>query len=97
MARTLRHTAGQDDRTADRSRANGNAVVGDSETGAMAEDGPVLPNRYDARLEERIAAMRAFLSLRGPGTDSEALRLLRTAFPDLPLAERVAAFGTWKA
>jgi hypothetical protein len=51
---------------------------------------------YDPELEARIKAMRAFLDALDPGTDAEALKLLRQAFPELPLAERVAACGGWK-
>ena len=48
-------------------------------------------------LEMRVAAMRALLQSLGPVTDREALKLLRDAFPDLPLAERIEAFGRWRA
>lgn len=60
-----------------------------SETSAKAE-------AYDPELELRIAAMRAFLAALGPDSDAEALRLLRNAFPDLPLVERVTAAGDWR-
>jgi hypothetical protein len=51
---------------------------------------------YEKELEERIAGMRAFLVALEPDSDAEALRLLREAFPDLPLAERVKACAGWK-
>ena len=44
----------------------------------------------------RIAAMRALLQSLGPTSDRDALALLREAFPDLPLAERIEAFGRWR-
>lgn len=40
-----------------------------------------------------IDEMRAFLVRARPGSAADALRLLRAAFPDAPLAERVAACG----
>jgi len=52
---------------------------------------------YDGELERRIAGMRAFLAALRPDTDAEALRLLREAFPDLPLVERVNACGSWRS
>ena len=52
---------------------------------------------YDEELERRIAGMRAFLLALEPDSDAEALRLLREAFPDLPLAERVKACSGWRS
>lgn len=49
-----------------------------------------------ALLEKRIAAMRALLQSLEPCSDREALLILREAFPDLPLAERIEAFGRWR-
>lgn len=40
-----------------------------------------------------VDEMRAFLARARPGSAADALRLLRAAFPDAPLAERVAACG----
>ena len=57
---------------------------------------PKAGNGYDAELEQRIAGMRAFLLALEPDSDAEALRLLREAFPDLPLAERVTACNGWR-
>jgi hypothetical protein len=42
-------------------------------------------------LEARIAAMRLFLDHRSPESGAEALKALREAFPELPLAERLLA------
>lgn len=41
-------------------------------------------------LEVRLAAMRAVLARARPGSDAEALRILRSAFPESSLTERVA-------
>ena len=57
---------------------------------------PDAPTSYEAELERRIAGMRALLLALEPDSDAEALRLLRDAFPDLPLAERVKACAGWK-
>lgn len=63
----------------------------------MTRETPPDPSGgYERELEERIAGMRAFLAALEPGSDAEALRLLREAFPDLPLAERVKACAGWK-
>ena len=43
--------------------------------------------------ETSVADMRAFLARTRPQTPSEALRLLRAAYPDAPLGLRVAACG----
>jgi|GEM_PF-6033287 len=43
--------------------------------------------------ETSVADMRAFLARTRPQTPSEALRLLRGAYPDAPLGLRVAACG----
>jgi hypothetical protein len=51
---------------------------------------------YGAELETRIGGMRALLAAIRPGSDAEALRVLREAFPDLPLAERVSACRGWR-
>lgn len=49
--------------------------------------------RYDAALEGRIATMREALRQMRPGSDAEALRILRAAFPSSTLSERVAALA----
>jgi hypothetical protein len=51
---------------------------------------------YEEELERRIAGMRALLLALEPDSDAEALRVLREAFPDLPLAERVKACAGWR-
>lgn len=61
-----------------------------------SEKPPHADLAYEASLEARIAGMRAFLTALGPDSDAEALRALREAFPDLPLAERVKACGGWR-
>jgi hypothetical protein len=42
---------------------------------------------------DRLEAMRRHLSAARPESGNEALRILRAAFPDVPLAERVEAAG----
>ncbi len=49
----------------------------------------VLASQQDRRLGE----MRAMLARLAPQSASEALRLLRNAYPDAPLSLRVAAVG----
>lgn len=44
-------------------------------------------------LDVRIAEMRAHLARTRPASDAEALRSLRSAFPDSSLATRVAALS----
>jgi hypothetical protein len=44
-----------------------------------------------AMLDRRIADMRRLLADREPGTAASALRVLRDAFPEATLAERVRA------
>lgn len=58
--------------------------------------GNVDPAQAGDVLALRVAAMRALLNSLGPCSDREALALLREAFPDLPLAERIEAFGHWR-
>lgn len=55
-------------------------------------DLPSVPagRAYAPALEERITAMREMLDHLRPGSDAEALGLLRAAFPEVSLAERVA-------
>lgn len=43
--------------------------------------------------DDSVAEMRAFLARTRPQSPSEALRLLRIAYPDAPLGARVAACG----
>lgn len=50
---------------------------------------PGLPPAAEAG--SRLAAMRRHLEAARPASGNEALRLLRQAFPDTPLAERVKA------
>jgi len=54
---------------------------------------PFEPSRRETDLDRRIAAMRAMLALARPGSDAEALRVLRDAFPETTLAERVAVLS----
>jgi hypothetical protein len=42
---------------------------------------------------DRLEAMRRHLSAARPASGNEALRILRAAFPDVPLAERVEVAG----
>lgn len=42
-------------------------------------------------IDQRIAEMRAHLARMRPASDAEALKTLRSAFPDVSLAARVAA------
>lgn len=51
------------------------------------------PNDYSEAVEARMAAMRALLEEMRPASDAEALRALRTAFPETSLAARVAAIS----
>lgn len=44
-----------------------------------------------------LSDMRAYLSRAKPQSPSEALRLLRNAYPDAPLSLRVAACGLAEA
>lgn len=48
---------------------------------------------YDPILEDRVAAMHAMLTRMRPGSDAEALRALRDAFPEASLSERVAVLS----
>ncbi len=50
---------------------------------------PGLPPAAEAG--SRLAAMRRHLEATRPASGNEALRLLRQAFPDTPLADRVKA------
>jgi len=51
---------------------------------------------YDPALEARIREMRVFLGAMRPGSNSEALRILRSGFPDNPLGERIEAALGWE-
>lgn len=44
-------------------------------------------------LDARIAEMRSLLARMRPGSDAEALKALRDAFPQSSLAERVAVLA----
>jgi hypothetical protein len=46
-----------------------------------------------AILDQRIAAMRRLLAAMEPASTASALRVLRQAFPDVPLDARVRALG----
>jgi len=51
---------------------------------------------FQAELDEHIARMREMLKLMAPGTGATALGAMRQAFPDVALAERVAALKTYR-
>jgi hypothetical protein len=55
------------------------------------------PKLVGRLLEDRIAAMKRLVLIMGPGSNAEALRALRDAFPDAPLSERVAALQRGEA
>ncbi|MER2606319.1 MAG: hypothetical protein ABTQ29_10835 [Siculibacillus sp.] len=48
---------------------------------------------YSPLIDARVAEMRALLSRMRASSDAEALRALRSAFPDTSLAARVAAIA----
>lgn len=48
---------------------------------------------WNPLIEDRVAGMRAMLATMRPGSDAEALRALRAAFPEATLAERVAVLA----
>jgi hypothetical protein len=50
---------------------------------------PIVPNHVLARMVERVTLIH-------PRSSAEALRELRTAFPETPLALRVTALGLAK-
>ena len=51
---------------------------------------PVAPDILSA---SPVRAMADLLARRRPGSDAEALKLLRHAFPDFPLAARIVALA----
>ena len=55
-----------------------------------APPGYPLDPAQAARLDDRIARMRALLDRMQPNTGSEALQVLRRAFPETSLQDRVA-------
>jgi hypothetical protein len=56
----------------------------------MSLTGPVLPESQQTQaMIDRIARMR-------PGSTAEALRELRSAFPEMPLTARVTALETMR-
>ena len=58
-------------------------------------DVTLVPQQLSGHSEADLArAMADALNRAEPETQSEALRLLRTMFPDSPLTVRVAALGT---
>ncbi len=71
-------------------------LTGDRESDAESSPTPsptAAIGRYDPVLEIRLEAMRALLARIRPGSDAEALRALRAAFPGSSLPERVAVLG----
>lgn len=60
-------------------------------------DEPPPAVAYAPALETRLTAMRALVARLEPGSDAEALRLLRAAFPETSLAERVTALAGGEA
>lgn len=56
---------------------------------------PAAPNvaLIASREKTAVGDMRAFLATSKPQSPSEALRLLRKAYPEAPLSLRVAACG----
>lgn len=54
---------------------------------ADAEDGLMTA------LEHRIDQMKRLVAASAPGSHAEALKILREAFPDASLAERIAALS----
>jgi hypothetical protein len=62
-----------------------------------ASPDPDLPYRDSPPLvpgaAKMVQAMAALLGTRDPGSDAEALRVLRSAYPDLPLTLRLAALA----
>ena len=54
---------------------------------------PAGERGWNPILEDRVAAMRAMLASIRPGSDAEALKALRAAFPETTLAERVAVLA----
>lgn len=52
------------------------------------------PMPHAAAIDGRVQEMRALLARTRPASDAEALRFLRSAFPEASLAARVAAMAT---
>jgi hypothetical protein len=48
------------------------------------------------QLQPSLADMIALLERINPDSDAQALRVLRDAFADRPLPQRIAACATWK-
>ena len=66
-----------------------------SKGAASRSAGPArLPVGEDA--QPALSAMRALLSRARPASDSEALGVLRRAFPETSLTERVRAVDTYR-
>lgn len=66
----------------------------DQPLAAPLEIAPARPSAYgesEAFPSGRLEAMRRHLVAARPASGNEALRLLRAAFPHVPLAERVRA------
>lgn len=73
------------------------SVVGNpsSERRVLGECPPGwVPSPHGAVIDARVAEMRALLARMRPASDAEALQCLRSAFPDVSLAARVAAMAT---
>ncbi|HZP21619.1 MAG TPA: hypothetical protein VFB16_15605 [Bauldia sp.] len=49
--------------------------------------------RFARALDARIGEMRRLLAAMGPTSAANALRALRTAFPEVPLDQRVRVLG----
>lgn len=58
---------------------------------ASAPSGALPPPAVEDPVQDRVEAMRRHLAAARPSSGNEALRLLRAAFPETPLAERVKA------
>ncbi|MCX5514998.1 hypothetical protein C3941_11640 [Kaistia algarum] len=58
---------------------------------------PADDPRFIAALDLQIAQMRRVLDLMAPVTGAEAMRSLRDAFPEAPLAERTLAVAGMRA
>ena len=56
-----------------------------------AEIIPLRPNNAGNERRERVAELRHMLELMKHPTTAETLQILREAFPDIPLKDRVAA------
>ena len=56
---------------------------------------PILDEpEYEADIDAQVARLREILALMAPESGSAALGAMRSAAPNLPLAERIKALGT---